>query len=201
MGGKKGIQKAEREKLKKEKTKKKEKPTGKKVLPKERKVDLESIIRVGTTGLNGNKNVVIALTGIKGVSYNLSNAIVHVANIDSNLKLKEIKEGEIKKIEEIIKDLGKYNIPKWMMNRQKDYETGKDLHLTEADLMMSVRNDTNLLKKIRAYKGIRHEMGLPVRGQRTKSSFRKGLKVGVSRKKVLQAKAATKGKEDIKKKK
>lgn len=194
MAGKKGIPKVERERMKEEKSKKKEKRKDKKGLPKEKKADLENIIRVASTGLNGNKNVIIALTGIKGVSYNLSRAIIHVANINPNLKLREIKESDIKKIEEIINNPIKFSIPRWMLNRQKDYETGEDLHLTESELMMSVRNDINLLKKIRSYRGIRHEMGLPVRGQRTKSSFRKGTKVGVSRKKIMQAKAGKKEK-------
>ncbi len=50
--------------------------------------------------------------------------------------------------------------------------------------MMTVDDDINLLKKIRAYRGIRHETGQKVRGQRTKSTGRTGLIVGVKRKKA-----------------
>ncbi|HDD46536.1 MAG TPA: 30S ribosomal protein S13, partial [Candidatus Aenigmarchaeota archaeon] len=42
--------------------------------------------------------------------------------------------------------------------------------------------DINFMKKIKTYKGIRHALGLPVRGQRTRSSFRKGRTIGVKRK-------------------
>ena len=70
-----------------------------------------------------------------------------------------------------------------MLNRRKDPVTGEDMHLSESDLTMGVRQDIEFLKKIRAYRGIRHELGLPVRGQRTRSSFRKGRTVGVQRKK------------------
>ncbi|MHC1580348.1 MAG: 30S ribosomal protein S13, partial [Methanopyraceae archaeon] len=51
-----------------------------------------------------------------------------------------------------------------------------------AELEMTVKQDIDRLKKIRAYRGIRHELGLPVRGQRTKSSFRRGKTVGVKKK-------------------
>ena len=51
----------------------------------------------------------------------------------------------------------------------------------ESDLDMRLRDDLNRMRKTRSYKGRRHEFGLPVRGQRTKSTFRKGSSVGVSR--------------------
>ncbi|MGZ7094973.1 MAG: 30S ribosomal protein S13, partial [Methanobacterium sp.] len=73
------------------------------------------------------------------------------------------------------------NIPDWMLNRRNDYETGETGHLIESDLLMTLREDLNRLKKTRSYKGRRHEVGLPVRGQRTKSTFRKGSSVGVRR--------------------
>jgi small subunit ribosomal protein S13 len=70
-----------------------------------------------------------------------------------------------------------------MINRRNDYETGEDKHLIESDLEMCLREDLNRMRKTRSYKGRRHELGLPVRGQRTKSTFRKGSSVGVRRKK------------------
>jgi small subunit ribosomal protein S13 len=48
--------------------------------------------------------------------------------------------------------------------------------------MLIKREDINTMKKIRSYVGIRHERGHKVRGQRTKSTGRKGLTVGVKRK-------------------
>jgi small subunit ribosomal protein S13 len=53
---------------------------------------------------------------------------------------------------------------------------------------MALREDLNRLRKTRSYRGIRHELGLPVRGQRTKSSFRTGRTIGVSRKKAKEKK-------------
>ncbi|MDP6459896.1 MAG: 30S ribosomal protein S13, partial [Candidatus Hydrothermarchaeota archaeon] len=78
-------------------------------------------------------------------------------------------------------------LPAWLLNRRKDYASGKDIHVTGSELAISLREDLNRLKKIRSYRGIRHERGLPVRGQRTRTSFRRGASVGVTRKKIVQA--------------
>ncbi|MBC7111537.1 MAG: 30S ribosomal protein S13, partial [Methanothermobacter sp.] len=94
-----------------------------------------------------------------------------------------LSDEEIERLEEAIKNPAKYNIPSWMINRRNDYETGEDKHLIESDLEMCLREDLNRMRKTRSYKGRRHELGLPVRGQRTKSTFRKGSSVGVRRKK------------------
>jgi small subunit ribosomal protein S13 len=75
------------------------------------------------------------------------------------------------------------NLPVWMMNRRKDIETGQDKHVMGMDLAMILREDLDLMKKMRSYKGIRHERGLRVRGQKTRSTGRTGAIVGVSRKK------------------
>ena len=54
-----------------------------------------------------------------------------------------------------------------------------------ADLEMAKRKDISMMKKLGSYKGMRHRAGLPVRGQRTRSSFRHGKgAVGVSKKKA-----------------
>ncbi len=74
-------------------------------------------------------------------------------------------------------------VPSWMLNRQKDLATGQDKHLLGTDILLTFREDINNLKKVRAYRGLRHERGLKVRGQRTKSTGRRGSTVGVSRRK------------------
>jgi small subunit ribosomal protein S13 len=76
------------------------------------------------------------------------------------------------------------NVPVWMLNRRKDVYTGENRHLTGVDLTLGVNEDINLMKKMRSYKGIRHERGQKVRGQRTKSTGRTGATVGVVRKKA-----------------
>jgi small subunit ribosomal protein S13 len=70
--------------------------------------------------------------------------------------------------------------------RRLDYETGEDNHLLGAELALEKDNDLKSMKKSRQYKGLRHQWGLTVRGQRTKSNFRKNKGKGlVAKKKTL----------------
>jgi len=145
--------------------------------------EFKHIVRIARKDLNGNKTIEHAITDIKGVGKAFAKAIVSVLGFDGQKRIGYLSEDEITKLEEALKNPEKYDIPHWMMNRRQDYETGQEKHLIEADLEMSLREDLNRLKKIRSYRGIRHELGLPVRGQRTKSTFRKGQSVGVRRRK------------------
>jgi small subunit ribosomal protein S13 len=63
-----------------------------------------------------------------------------------------------------------------VLNRRIDFETGEKGHLTGSDLDLKKEFDIKRLKKIKSYKGLRHNVGLPVRGQRTKANFRRNRK-------------------------
>ncbi len=125
------------------------------------------------------------LTKIKGISWSFSNAICKALNINKNRKISTLKEEEIKKILDFIKNP---DLPEWLLNRRKDLETGLNQHLITTDLDLKREFDIRRMKKIKSYKGIRHALGLPVRGQRTKAHFRKGRAIGVSRAKVKPGK-------------
>ncbi|KHO48039.1 MAG: small subunit ribosomal protein S13 [archaeon GW2011_AR5] len=142
------------------------------------------IVRVMTTDIDGSLSVERALRKIKGVSFMFSKSVCTATGIDRRKKIGLLSEAEVKTIEGFIK---KPQLPKWMLNRRKEPENGDDAHLTMADLDFRKREDINTLRRIRAYKGIRHELGQPVRGQRTRSSFRTQKTVGVSRKSIQQA--------------
>ncbi len=141
------------------------------------------IVRVAGVDLNGNKQLRWALTGIKGIGINFATMVLRVGGIDPYMKTGYLTDEQVKKIEKILKDPVAHGIPAWAVNRPKDYETGKDRHLITAKLAMAWREDVNRLRRIRAYRGIRLERGLPVRGQRTRSNFRHGTTLGVSRRK------------------
>ncbi|MEM5834933.1 MAG: 30S ribosomal protein S13 [Candidatus Aenigmatarchaeota archaeon] len=143
----------------------------------------KAIVRVAGTDLEGEKQAWIALKKIKGIGFTMSRAICKAAGIDPKIKLKDLDEKQIEKIEEVIKDPGKFGIPPFLFNRRKDLETGKDLHLTSSELEIAKKLDIQRMIDLKTYKGIRHMLGLPVRGQRTRSSFRKGRTVGVVRRK------------------
>jgi len=147
------------------------------------KEDFKYIVRLAATDVNGNKPVRYALTQIKGIGNSLATVIADVAGVDRNIRIGKLSDEEISKLDETITSIQEW-APSWMRNRRRDRETGNDLHLIGAEIDLKKREDINLLKKIRAYRGIRHEKGLPVRGQRTRSNKRSGLTVGVSRKRL-----------------
>ncbi len=151
--------------------------------------DFRHLVRIANTDLDGSKPLYHSLAKIKGISYAFANAIVVVSNLNRIKKIGELSDAETKAIDDIINNPAKYGLPIWMFNRKKDFETGKDVHLVGGDLDFHKDNDIKLMKKIKSYKGIRHVFGLPVRGQRTKSNFRrnKGKVTGVKRKKGVKA--------------
>lgn len=127
------------------------------------------IIRIMSTDVEGDKKIYIALTKIKGISFNMSNAICLKVGIDKNKRVQELSEGEMKKIESFLKEI---KVPEFLLNRKNDPETGKSEHLLSNDLDFRHEFDIKKLKKIKCYRGFRHSNGQPVRGQRTKSHFR-----------------------------
>ena len=154
--------------------------------------ELKHFIRVANTDLEGKKPVMYALAKIDGIGYNLASAICKLGQIDVNKKAGYLTEQEVSKLDEAIKSLKK--VPSWMYDRKKEPVTGKDTHLITAQLKLARENDVKIMKKIKSFKGMRHSIGQPVRGQRTRSHFRKGTAVGVQRAKIKQAPAAEKGK-------
>ena len=88
--------------------------------------------------------------------------------------------------DEITKVIASYPefAPHWAVNRQNDVETGEDMHIFGVDLDITKKDDINRMKMIRCYKGVRHEQGQKVRGQKTRSNGRTGLTMGVSRQKA-----------------
>lgn len=147
--------------------------------------EFKHIIRVANTDLEGHKQVLFALRKIKGVDIMFGNMALSLAGIDKTKKAGDLLDAEAKRLNDIIINPLKFGAPEWMLNRRKDYETGEDMHLLMADLDFSRETDIKRMKRVKSYKGLRHQWRLPVRGQRTKSNFRrnKGKGLGVKRKK------------------
>jgi small subunit ribosomal protein S13 len=146
------------------------------------------ILRIMGTDVQGTLKTIYALTAIKGISMRLSNAILKKAGVNPDVRVGFLTETEINKIEEIIKEPTKYNLPTWLFNKRKNAETGKDIHLISADLVLRTKTDIDEAKAIRSWRGYRHAYGLKVRGQRTKTTGRAGKSLGV-KKKTLQQKS------------
>ncbi len=148
------------------------------------KPEFRHLVRIANTDLKGEKPVGYALRNIKGVNFQFANAVCALAKVDKLKKSGELSDDEVKRLDETIKSPLEKGVPSWMVNRRKDYEDGTDKHIITTDLMFTKDNDLKKLKKIKCYRGVRHMQGLPVRGQRTKSNFRKskGKVMGVKRK-------------------
>lgn len=106
--------------------------------------------RIAGVDLPSNKRVEIALTYIYGIGRPLANRILQAAGVDPSKRVHQLTEKEITDLRKEIE--GKY--------------------IVEGDLRRKVREDIQRLKDIKCYRGIRHTVGLPVRGQKTRSNAR-----------------------------
>ncbi|MDD4878361.1 MAG: 30S ribosomal protein S13 [Candidatus Nanoarchaeia archaeon] len=149
--------------------------------------NIRQMVRLVDQTIPGTRKVLMALADIKGIGMTMAHAICHVLNIDERAKIGALTDEELEKIHDAVKYPLKHNIPVWMINRRRDYETGENMHLHGADLAFYVGNDIKIMKKIKSFKGMRHAAGQPVRGQSTKAHFRHGSSLGVVKKKAPAA--------------
>lgn len=149
--------------------------------------DVKRIVRIATTDVDGTLPTVSALRRIRGINFMFANAVCRSTGIDGRKLIGALNEKEVETLQNFI--LNPSTLPKWMINRRKDPATGTDSHIVGTTLTFRQREDINFMKRIRCRRGIRHELGLPVRGQHTKSTGRHGRGVGVIRKTAAAAAA------------
>jgi small subunit ribosomal protein S13 len=154
--------------------------------------DFKHLVRVNSTDLRGDTAIRNALAKIQGISHRTASALLRATKIDEFKLLGYITEKEIERIEEAIYDPLGAGLPQWMMNRQKDPETGESSMFTGSELLLQRKMDIDRMTRKRSWRGIRHSRGLKVRGQRTKATGRRSGSLGVSRKKAAAAAAADK---------
>lgn len=120
-------------------------------------------IRIVGVDLPQNKRGEVALTYIYGIGRSAANTILTKAEVDKNIKVKDWTDDQAARIREIISTEFK----------------------VEGDLRSEVQLNIKRLMDIGCYRGIRHRVGLPVRGQSTKNNARtrKGRKKTVANKK------------------
>ena len=149
--------------------------------------EFRHIVRVAGTDLNGAIKLEYGLSRIKGLGMNLSKAVVKKSSLNPDLRIGDLTDTDVQKIEDILRNPIKYNVPEWLLNRRKDIESGEDRHLLGSDLTLQLKTDIDNMKQMRSWKGTRHTLGLKVRGQRTKTSARTGRAVGVKKKALVEA--------------
>ena len=148
---------------------------------------VRGIVRFAETDLDGNRRLVESLAKVKGIGYTLACAIVKVSGMDGKRLLGSLTEQEMETLEGISIEPGKFGIPAYLLNRVSDPFTGEKKNLLSSELAFAKKSDIDLMKKMRSYKGVRHEIGQPVRGQRTRGNFRTGVTAGVMKGAIKQA--------------
>ncbi len=151
------------------------------------------IVRVSNTDLDGRRATALALTGVRGVGLRLAEVACRMADVNPHEMIGNLPEGTVDGLEGLLGQLPQ-RLPDWMVNHPRDFLTGTPHHYFGPDLETSRRDDVNQMRMIRSYRGVRHERGQKVRGQRTRSNGRTGMAAGVLKKAAKEA-AAAKSKE------
>ena len=122
--------------------------------------------RISGVTIPNEKQLQVALTYVYGIGPKHSNEILKAANVDGTIRVKDLTDAEVSRIQEII----------------------NEKYVVEGELQRIVNGNIKRLKDIGAYRGLRHKANLPSRGQRTKTNARtrRGRKttVGGTAKKV-----------------
>jgi len=147
------------------------------------------IVRIVSTDLPGELETWRALMRIKGIGPFISRAVCFRVGIEPRTIIGNLPQDAVEKIENEIKTP---NMPGHVLNFRKNEKTGQNEHIITSKLDFMTRDRINAMRSMRAYKGIRHELGQPVRGQSTRSTFRHNKSVGVQKKKALAARSGKK---------
>lgn len=107
--------------------------------------------RIKGVDIPNEKRIEIALTYIEGIGLTTSRKILNITKIDPDKRAKDLTDTEIAEINSTISSL---EIP------------------IEGELRRIVNSDIRRLKEIKSYRGLRHQQGLPARGQRTRTNAR-----------------------------
>jgi len=163
--------------------------------------EIRGIVRLAGKDIKGQVSLSNSLTRVKGIGVNLAKAISSIVTkelgVQSSTMVGELDEKQVGRLEYVLSHPSGFGVPSFMLNRQKDIETGENIHLIGTDLTYRTQQDVGLQRDIYTWRGYRHAYGQKVRGQRTRTSGRTGMTVGVLRKSIMAkaggAAAATTG--------
>lgn len=156
----------------------------------EEKKAAASIVRIAGRDVDGSLVIERALNEVKGIGSSMAHAIAHVIekqyNIASSSTIGSLSEAQLSQLEGAIKEPLTHGIPRYFLNRRKDFETGKDIHFVGNDLVFAISQDIKREQTLKTWRGFRHQYNQKVRGQHTRSTGRTGATVGVMKKTVKQ---------------
>lgn len=105
--------------------------------------------RIAGNDIPDHKKVLFALQSIYGVGPKIAEKVISETKVDGNKRSRDLNADEINRIQRVL-----------------------EKYVVEGDLRRIISDNINRLKRVKAYRGLRHIAGLPVRGQRTKSNAR-----------------------------
>lgn len=153
------------------------------------------IVRVSNTDLDGRRPTALAISRVRGVGPRIAGVVCRLAQVDPKELIGNLPDPTVERIEASLGQLAS-QLPPWMINHPRETVSGQSLHFFGPDLETSRRDDINWMRMIRSYRGVRHERGQKVRGQRTRSNGRTGMAAGVIKKTAREAQAESKGKSE-----
>jgi small subunit ribosomal protein S13 len=120
--------------------------------------------RIAGVDLPKNKRLEVALTYIYGVGLKRSKDVIAALNLNPDMRSEQLTEAQVAQLTSYL----------------------QTTYVVEGDLRREVQQNIKRLVSINCYRGMRHRLGLPVRGQRTKTNARtrKGKKKTVANKKI-----------------
>lgn len=143
--------------------------------------EYKHILRIAGKDIEGSKKVIVAISEIKGVGYNFAQVLTQTLNINPDRRVGFLTDSELREIEQAISNPDRAGVPQWYLNRRKNMDTGSNQHMITSDLDFAATNDIEREKLVMSWRGYRHMFGLRVRGQRTRTTGRKGGAVGVKK--------------------
>lgn len=158
--------------------------------------EFRHLVRIAGKDLDGSKKLIVAISDLRGVGYNFAYVLTMKMGLDPRTRLGTLSEEQVKVVESAVQNASSASLPQWYYNRRKDRETGETKQLLGSDLDFVQRNDIQKEKDIQSWKGVRHSLGLKVRGQRTRTTGRKGRTVGVRKAALVEAAKAAAAKEE-----
>ena len=109
--------------------------------------DFKYIVRIVNTDIDGEKQAITALSSIKGVGNRIAEIAIKDIGFPPNKQIGHISDEEQAKLVTILEELSE-TLPEWMLNRQKDWESGDDLHLLSTELDMTQMVDINRMRMV-----------------------------------------------------
>jgi small subunit ribosomal protein S13 len=182
------AKKAKKEAPKKKSSSKKEAPK------KEESESFRGIVRIAGKDVKGQLPLRSSLLHVRGIGHTIAAAAAKVIQkelkISPDTRVGDLSEKQVEEVDNVLFNLGKYEVPQFILNRNNDYNSGNDRHVIMNDLIFEVSQDVDREKKLFTWRGFRHTFGQKTRGQRTKNTGRHGMAVGVIRKSVAAATGA-----------